>query len=100
MQHIIFIGFKSVGKSSVGKNLAAALNCPFNDLDLALEDLYAEKYNTCLSYNEIMRVEGEDFFRALEHEALKKVLAETSQTIIATGVVGATLGDFVLPLNS
>jgi len=32
-QHIIIIGFKSAGKSSIGKILAKRLECEFLDLD-------------------------------------------------------------------
>lgn len=85
MRHIILIGFKNVGKSLIGKNLAAALNCPFIDSDRVLEDLYAARHPARLSCREIMRAEGEEFFRALEHEALKKVLFQTAPTIIAVG---------------
>ncbi|MEK7067782.1 MAG: shikimate kinase [Patescibacteria group bacterium] len=85
MKHVILIGFKSVGKSLVGENLAVALDRPFIDSDIVLENLYAEGREARLSCREIMRVEGEEFFRALEHEALKKVLAETAQTIVAVG---------------
>lgn len=92
MQHVILIGFKSVGKSLIGENLAIKLNQSFVDSDRVLEDLYARERETCLSCREIMRTEGEEFFRALEHEALKKVLAETEQTIIAVGG-GAPLHD-------
>lgn len=85
MQHIILIGFKNVGKSLVGKHLSDVLDLPFIDSDKVLEDLYAKQRAEKLSCREIMRKEGEEFFRDLEHEALTTVLAERPPVVIAVG---------------
>ena len=53
MKHIILIGFKNVGKTLIAKNLALALDLPFVDSDIVLEDLYANEHEECLSCREI-----------------------------------------------
>ncbi len=39
---MILIGFKNVGKSSIGLELARQMHCSFIDLDQAIEDAYAK----------------------------------------------------------
>ena len=43
--HIVLIGFKHVGKSIIGENLARRLNSHFIDLDHQIELLYENKFN-------------------------------------------------------
>jgi len=83
-KHIILLGFKHVGKSVVGKQLATTINKPFIDLDEETEYLFKKKFNQQLSSRQIMQNHGEEFFRNLEKEALAKVLL-AKPAIIALG---------------
>ncbi len=87
-KHIILIGFKHVGKSSIAIHLAEKLQKNFIDLDREIEVLAQSKLSKSLSCRQIMQLHGENFFRALEAEALSKVIHLTS-SVIALG--GGTL---------
>ncbi len=85
MKNIVLIGMSGVGKSSIGKNLAQALNFDFLDTDEIIE----------LSHGKISRIfeeDGEETFRRLESDLIEKLMVTNS--VIATG------GGIVLdPLN-
>ncbi len=66
------------GKSSVGEQLAKSLDLPFYDTDKILET------QESLKISEIFEAKGEQYFRNLEHELVKK-LAEYPSCVIATG---------------
>jgi len=85
MKHIILIGFKHVGKSRIGQELARLIGLPYRDLDTVLETRYEAQQRQKLSTREIMRLHGESFFRALEHEALEDILSLPEQTVISLG---------------
>lgn len=85
MKHIVLVGFKNVGKSSVGKALSTQLGVPFVDSDRELERKYAEESGSVLSCREIMRERGEEFFRNLEHTVLTDVLSRPEVAVIAAG---------------
>ncbi len=72
---LILIGFKNVGKSSIGLELARQIQGSFIDLDEAIETAYAAAQTKKLSCREIAQTHGEDYFRTLE----KSVFAETIQ---------------------
>ncbi len=74
------------GKSSIGRELAALLNCPAIDLDEMVERLSG------LRISEIFETEGEAGFRRLELEALREVLeagGDSENLILSLG--GGTL---------
>lgn len=76
-KHIILMGFKHVGKTTVGEMLAKKLCAPFLDLDQHIELVYEKKHakkNTC---REISQQEGENFFRKWEIAALRQVMRST-----------------------
>lgn len=75
---IYLIGFMGSGKSHVGKKLAAALYCPFLDLDQAIER------RSGLKVREIFEQKGEAYFRLLERRALHDT-AFGPPRIVATG---------------
>lgn len=85
MKHIILIGFKNVGKTAVGRELAKALNVPFYDSDASIQDLHNAEKNEMLSCREIMRNHGVEYFRELEHRALAQVLGEKPPAVISVG---------------
>lgn len=80
-KHIVLIGFKSVGKTVVGKRLAKELGRAFLDLDAAVE----RKYGKGVGCREIVEKEGEAYFRKLESGALQDVLSTNESVILALG---------------
>lgn len=72
------LGMPSSGKSTLGRQLAKELNYDFIDLDKRIEVSEGKKIN------EIFNLEGEEYFRKLETEQLKKIEANT-KLVIATG---------------
>lgn len=82
--NLILFGFKSCGKTTLGKSIAKHLGRPFFDTDHLVEKLYYTRTAKSLSYQKIYKVIGEDAFRALESEVLEQ-LKETDHSIIALG---------------
>lgn len=68
------VGMMGSGKSSVGRELSALLDCPFIDLDSYIEKREGR------SIPEIFREEGEAHFRALELSALREVISQWSSS--------------------
>jgi len=79
MTRIVLIGAPGSGKSTVGRALAAHLSWPFVDTD-ALIELKESK-----SISDIFVVNGEEYFRRIEFEALAEVLEEDSIVISLGG---------------
>lgn len=85
MQHqkhsIALIGLSGVGKSTVAHLLAAALGWPWVDTDA----LIVQRVGCSIA--DIFARAGEDYFRTLETETLRSVLATspTSPCVLATG---------------
>ncbi|MDF3055563.1 MAG: aroK [Gammaproteobacteria bacterium] len=84
-RHIILIGFKNAGKSTIGKRLAQLLNRPFVDLDDKIEYLFQQKYKKACRCREIMQIYGADFFRELETTALAETIAGPPHVIALGG---------------
>jgi shikimate kinase len=78
-QLIAITGFMAAGKTTVGRALAAKLDCEFADLD---ELICAQQKR---SISELIKADGEDRFRQLETETLAEVLAATDDVVIALG---------------
>ncbi|MBO7764442.1 MAG: dephospho-CoA kinase, partial [Bacteroidales bacterium] len=57
---ISLIGFMGAGKSTIGKQLAQSIKCPFIDLDAYIEE------KECETISEIFGEKGEGGFRELE----------------------------------
>jgi len=77
--HIVYIiGFMGSGKSTAGKKLASLLDWSFTDLDKKIEE------HTGKTIPEIFSQNGEDFFRSIETQLLRKFKSSTN-TIISTG---------------
>ena len=94
MVNIVLFGFKSCGKSSTGKLLAKKLHRTFVDVDRVIEDLYFNPLlgrHKTLSCVEIFRQHGEEFFRALERDAIRKIRL-VKQGVVATG--GGAVADY------
>ena len=75
---IFLIGFMGSGKTTLGRKLAARMGYEFIDLDHKLEQQVE------LSIAEYFQIFGEDAFRQLESEVLKKTLYPDN-AIISTG---------------
>lgn len=78
IHNVALIGFMGVGKSSVGRLVAAQLHFDFVDTDELIERRAGK------SISDIFAQEGEPAFRALEQTLLKE-LGTWRRTVIATG---------------
>ena len=77
---VVLVGMMGVGKSSVGKRLAAALGSPFVDADDAIEE------SAQMSIPEIFETYGEDGFRDGERRVIARLIGEQGgRCVIATG---------------
>lgn len=79
---IVLVGMMGVGKSSVGKRLAALLHVPFVDADEAIEQAAQ------MTIPEIFETYGEAYFRDGERRVIQRLIAESGAgrpMVIATG---------------
>lgn len=76
---IFLIGFMGVGKTTVGKKLAASLHIPFLDLDSYI----AQQQN--MSVADIFHHFGEDYFRICESKCLQEIIAAHKNVVLACG---------------
>lgn len=76
---IYLIGLPGCGKSTLGKQLAQKLNVPFIDLDAEIEE------NERMTIKEIFKYRGENTFRRVESQLLKKISGENEEFVMATG---------------
>jgi shikimate kinase len=81
--HVVLIGMMGVGKSTVGRLVAAELGRPLFDSDEMIEA------RTGRTVREIWEADGEAAFRVLETDTLLEALAATEPSVIAAagGVV-------------
>ena len=75
-KNIFLIGMPGAGKSMIGKNLSENLFLPFYDADIYLESSIGKSISSLF-------IQGEDIFRDIETEILKKLVLK--KAIIATG---------------
>ncbi len=87
---LFLIGFKSCGKSVIGKQMATRMGASFVDLDTVIEQWHERQTGERCSFRQIYRQYGEPGFRQLERTALHE-LETQGQTIISVG--GGTLMD-------
>ncbi len=83
MTHLVLVGMMGVGKSTVGRLVAAELDRPLFDSDEMIEQRSGR------TVREIWSTDGEDAFRTLETDTLLEALAESEASVIAAagGVV-------------
>ncbi|QAA81456.1 shikimate kinase [Aequorivita sp. H23M31] len=84
---VVLIGYMGSGKSSVGKLVANLLNLPFKDLDDEIQKAVG------MPISEIFSKKGEIYFRKVENETLKNILALDEQYVLATGGGTPCYGD-------
>ncbi|MSS69874.1 MAG: shikimate kinase [Candidatus Latescibacteria bacterium] len=77
-RHIFLTGFMGAGKSKVGAILAAHLGRDFVDTDVLIEEAAGK------SIPDIFREGGEEAFRRLEHEAVRRA-SEMPASVISLG---------------
>lgn len=82
---ILLIGFKHVGKSVIGRELAFRLGWPFIDLDKAIERAFENKYQEKCSCRQIMEKRGQSYFRNLEKKVLVQAIQSTPSVISLGG---------------
>ena len=76
---IALVGLRGAGKSTVGAQLAHALESDFIELDAMIE---AE---AGMTLSEIFELRGETHYRLLEREVLERVLRAPAPAVIAAG---------------
>lgn len=84
-QRICLVGLRGAGKSTLGRMAAAKLKVPFVELNQEIE---AE---AGMPLAEVMALYGQDGYRALEAEAVSRIVARHDKLILA--VAGGIVGD-------
>ncbi|NOR69611.1 MAG: AAA family ATPase, partial [Methylomarinum sp.] len=77
-ENIYLIGLMGAGKTTIGRQLAKALQLPFYDSDKAIEEQTGVDIPTIFEY------EGEDGFRAREQNMIEE-LTQIDGIVMATG---------------
>jgi XRE family aerobic/anaerobic benzoate catabolism transcriptional regulator len=76
---LALVGLRGAGKSSIGKAAAERLGVPFVELD----ELIVREAQMTLST--IFEIHGERYYRGIEREVLRRLLAAGKPMVIATG---------------
>jgi len=76
---VALIGLRGGGKSTLGPLLAAALDCPFIELDREIEQ------QSGMALSEVFDMFGQATFRRMERAALEAVLQKHPRFVLATG---------------
>ena len=76
---VALVGLRGAGKSSIGTAVAERLGVPFIELD----ELIVREAQMTLST--IFEIHGEHYYRGLEREVLRRLLAAGKPMVIATG---------------
>lgn len=90
---VVLVGLPGSGKSTFGKQLAAAMNFEFFDLDQLIE---ARQH---LSIQEIFTLKGEENFRQIESTLLQEVLDREGDFVLATGGGAPCFGENMARIN-
>ncbi|AIH03673.1 MULTISPECIES: shikimate kinase [Thermodesulfobacterium] len=78
MDKVLLIGFRAVGKTTVGRLLSRALNWDFIDTDQEVQNISGK------TIKEIVETEGWETFRRIEKEVLVR-LVDRKKIVIALG---------------
>lgn len=82
--NLILFGFKSCGKTTLGKMIAVRMDRPFFDTDTMLEQLHCQLTGDQIHFRKIYKKIGEEAFRALESDVIEQ-LKSIKNAIIALG---------------
>ncbi|MFQ5913321.1 MAG: shikimate kinase [Nitrospinota bacterium] len=83
--HLVLVGSKACGKSTVGRIVARSLGVPFEDTDGVLEAIHTERTGERKPFREIYRETGEAYFRELEEEAVRRCLRAGGRVVALGG---------------
>lgn len=100
--NIVLIGFKNVGKTTIGKALAERLDYHFLDTDHMITDLYKNETGILLTSSEIYKKEGGSFFRTIETRVILG-LNHIKNAIVSTGggsILSGQNRDFLKTIGS
>lgn len=92
-ENIILIGMKACGKSTVGKLVAEKLKMDFIELDQEIEKTYFNDKKVRLTFREIYKKYGQEYFRSLENAVLKRVFQESNEKKFVLACGGGTTLD-------
>ena len=76
---IALVGLRGAGKSSIGASVAARLGVPFVELDEAIVR------EAQMTLSTIFEIHGEAYYRQMERDVLRRLLAAGKPVVIATG---------------
>jgi XRE family aerobic/anaerobic benzoate catabolism transcriptional regulator len=76
-KRLCLIGLRGAGKSSLGKLASEELSLPFLELNREIEEVSG------IPVNELMALYGQEGYRRLERQALERIVATTSETVLA-----------------
>jgi XRE family aerobic/anaerobic benzoate catabolism transcriptional regulator len=74
---VALLGLRGAGKSAIGSRLARSLGCPFVELD----ELIERRANLKLA--EIFSLHGESYYRKLEADCVRDLLARGERVVVA-----------------
>ena len=76
-KRLCLIGLRGAGKSTLGKLVSKELSLPFLELNRKIEEVSG------IHVNEVMALYGQEGYRRLERQALERIVATTSKTVLA-----------------
>ena len=76
-KRLCLIGLRGAGKSTLGKIMSKELSLPFLELNREIEEVSG------IPANEVMALYGQEGYRRLERQALERIVATTSETVLA-----------------
>ncbi|MDD5697358.1 MAG: shikimate kinase [Victivallaceae bacterium] len=86
--NIVICGMKHCGKTTHGRFIAQRLNCAFLDTDELLEAKYFKLEKNPLNSREIFNLHGEDYFRTLEAEVIRELIATAAADVTRVIALG------------
>lgn len=76
---IALVGLMGAGKTTIGSKIAEKLDYYFTDLDQEIEDRIRK------SISEIFAEDGEEYFRQIEKEIVKEIIARDETLVLSLG---------------
>ena len=83
-RNIALTGFKSSGKTRIGKMLAKKMGMDYLDIDSVIEEIHSRSGNAETSVRNIYKKHGADYFLRLEGDALKEA-AKKESVVLSLG---------------